>query len=133
MIAHTSWFNDGTATAIRYTGSCEGTAMGMAEPSDPRTDTSSNCYYRSYPTYIVISNYDAANCYAPKPWLNPCKFKDDDPRRPIDPTPFSKHRELSIERSIVYARRTAPNWKPRTAILMRSNPRWRSGRWKAKT
>ena len=132
MIAHTSWIKgDEGGSGITYSTYQEGTSdMGMAEWSDPdtSTDITNSTYYR-YPRVIHICNTNRI----PPVWIDPCKFKGNNPRRPIDPTEFREHLELSRKRSSVYARRTAPNWKPRTALILRSNPRWRSGKWKAKT
>ena len=132
MIAHVGWFKDWTKGHIRYSSSQEGTAtMGMGEPRDPSTDTSGMFYPQlSYPRLYYIRNSDNV---PPPVWINPTKFKNNDPRRPLDPTELCRHFELSRKRDFTYARRPAPAWKPRTAVILRSNPRWRAGKWKAKT
>lgn len=115
--------------------------MGMAytNADDWRTATdadSTNRAFREhhYRPYIVYnySNFDSTD-YGHKPWVNQIKYVDNDERRPIDPMPWAEHLKLSRKRDFVYSRRTAPNWKPRTAIINRSNPRWSAKRWKAKT
>lgn len=77
--------------------------------------------------------------YAPVRWANtslyeaPLKQEDRYAEHAEEVSKAAETRRLSRARDWHHAALRAPLWRPVVTVLSRAQPRWRAGRWKAKT